>query len=290
MKNARDSAMRSVRGIMIAQLDKSSLELRKRAASDGIVHEVRNELKRARASLRFLRECVGESAFHRENRFIRDAARPLRSVRDAKVLVHAFTETRGDAGDGAAEAFRVRVMRELQRERRESRGRPEDGVRAAVAIGDVRRRIAGIPAAQLDRVAVSAGVKRVYKSGLKALAKVRQEATDERLHEWRKQVKYLFHQIDILSGLSAGHFAKIRQRSRRLAALLGQDHDLAVLQQKVGQISRAAGLTDDSSALRDWSDGVGRRRAALQRKAHRLGGRLYSKRPRQIAGKIDKCL
>jgi hypothetical protein len=90
--------------------------------------------------------------------------------------------------------------------------------------------------------------------------------------------------------LNADRVGKIRKRSRRLADVLGLDHDLAVLWQKILQISRAAGLADDARALRVWSDRVTRRRTALQEKAQKLGRRLYSDRPKRIEGKIEKRL
>ena len=114
--------------------------------------------------------------------------------------------------------------------------------------------------------------------------------SDARLHEWRKRVKYLFNQIDIVSRMSGGHFAKIRKQSYRLAEWLGQDHDLAVLQQKIEQISSAEGLAADSREVRMWADRVRRQRAVLQRKARKLGNRLYSQRPKQVRARIDDRL
>src|SRR5580765_95868 len=60
--------------------------------SDEAMHQVRKDLKRARAALRLLREAVGEAAYARENHELRDAARPLASVRDATVALEAVRE------------------------------------------------------------------------------------------------------------------------------------------------------------------------------------------------------
>jgi CHAD domain-containing protein len=285
-----DSAMRMVRDILVAQLDKSLVDLRGPGMSDAAIHDMRRELKRARASLRLLRGCVGKSEYHRENRIIRDAARPLRAVRDAKVLLDTFADLRREGSSGEAEVFGARVTRELQRAWRERRERLERSTLSGAPIRDVRRRIAAVSERQLNGVPISAGIKRVYKSGIKVFAKVRQKSTDRRLHEWRKQVKYLFNQIDIVARLSAGRFAKIRKRSHRLEELLGQDHDLAVLQQKIIQITKEAGVADNAGGLREWSNRTTHGRSSLQRKALKLGSRLYSSRPKRLAAKIDRCL
>ena len=150
--------------------------------------------------------------------------------------------------------------------------------------------MAGMPDSKLDRVAVSVGVERVYKAGRGAFARARAKPTDSRLHEWRKQVKYLFNQIDGLSRASGGHFSRVRKLSDRLGECLGEDHDLAVLRLKMQQVAASSGTDDDAGALYTWAARIGHRRAALQAEAYRLGDRLYAGEPRDIRAKIDKRL
>jgi CHAD domain-containing protein len=290
MSKERDSPMHIVRDMLVALLDKSVAGLRGRGARDAVIHDVRTELKRARASLRLMRKCIGERAYHRENLVIRDAARQLGAARDATVLLNRFSGLKRAKDSGGEKTFGVRVSRILQKERRESRRRLDGSAMAVTALQGARRRLASIPMPQLERAAVSVGIGRVYKSGRRAFALVQQEATDARLHECRKQAKYLFNQIDIMSRISGSHFARLRKQSHRLAEWLGKDHDLAVLQQKIGQISSAEGLAADSREVRVWADRVRRQRAVLQRKARKLGKRLYSQRPRQVRAKIDDRL
>ena len=62
----------------------------------------------------------------------------------------------------------------------------------------------------------SKGVKRVYRQGRKAFDQVKAEATVENLHEWRKQVKYLRHQLELLAPTwpkVVGELAKPGRRS-----------------------------------------------------------------------------
>ena len=63
-----------------------------RQPNDEAMHQVRKDLKRARAALRLLREAVGEAAYARENTELRDAARPLAGVRDATVALGILRE------------------------------------------------------------------------------------------------------------------------------------------------------------------------------------------------------
>ena len=66
---------------------------------DVSVHEARKQLKRARATLRLLRDGIGDTAYRRANQQLRDAARPLSGVRDAKVML--------ERGRGAAHQSKI---------------------------------------------------------------------------------------------------------------------------------------------------------------------------------------
>ena len=57
---------------------KSALQtLVPKKSDDDSIHEARKELKKARATLRLLRDALGKKAYKRENTALRDAARPL---------------------------------------------------------------------------------------------------------------------------------------------------------------------------------------------------------------------
>src|SRR4051794_29055581 len=79
--------------------------------SDETVHAARKQLKRARASLRLLRGAIGEDEYARENTRLRDAARPLARVRDAKVLLAAVERLLGDEKRPRRRAALVRLRR-----------------------------------------------------------------------------------------------------------------------------------------------------------------------------------
>src|SRR4029078_8088646 len=55
--------------------------------SDRAVHKTPKRLKRTRAALRLNRPALGERAYERESRALRDAARPLGRVRDATAIL-----------------------------------------------------------------------------------------------------------------------------------------------------------------------------------------------------------
>jgi CHAD domain-containing protein len=99
----------------------------------------------------------------------------------------------------------------------------------------------------------------------------------EHLHEWRKQVKYLWHQLQILEPLQPGRIGKLAARCHKLADHLGDDHDLVVLRHKIESHAKAFERARELDELLRRLD---RRRVQLQRKAFLLGSRLFADKPR----------
>jgi CHAD domain-containing protein len=272
-----------VRGVLLEQLDDAIGRLKKNGKSDTTVHDVRRELKRARATLRLLRKSMGGPAYRRDNWAIRDVARLLTPLRDAKVLVRTLGRLRrvGDDDDlGTAGSL---LTRQFQEERQAIARRllPKHLVAAADVLRNVKERVREIPRARLDECAISEGLGRVYKAGRRAFRRVKDQGTDRRLHEWRKQVKYLLNQIDVVRQLGGAKMKKRRKYSCRLADILGDDHDLAVLDAKIK-------ASADPEISRRFALRIEKRRTVLQREAHRVGRLLYRGKARRLKSDLDE--
>jgi len=266
----RDLRLHRVRDVLLEQLDGAVERLEKNSKSDASVHDIRMELKRARATLRLLRRSIGDAAYRRDNWSIRDAARPLAPLRDATVLLRTLGRLKNIDDDDDLRAARIALTRQFQEERHTIGRRllRKHFAAAADTLRRVKERFREIPRAQLDEAAIGQGLGRVYKAGRRAFGRVRDKPTDGRLHAWRKQVKYLLDQIDVARRLGAAKLKKRRKHSHRLADVLGEDHDLAVLNARMAVFAdRGVG---HRIALR-----IEKRRSALQRAAHHLGKRLY---------------
>ena len=282
--------MRTVRRFLLGELDGAIAKLEGGELSDRNVHAIRKEFKRVRAALRLLRPCLGSAAYRRENALIRDTARPLNPMRDAAILPLTLRRLQARAGGKKGAALARHLNGVLRQERRAARRQFEPGeLKAAVRrLRAFKRRIEELPAARLDRADPCSGFVRTYQSGRNALASVALQATDERLHEWRKQVTYLANQLEYFAPPDSKGFAARLERFRRLAARLGDDHDLVVLNRKLLKVSRQSNAAPGAAArggddAQDWAHRIAHRRETLQGKAFRLGQRLYAHRPRRIA-------
>jgi hypothetical protein len=140
----------------------------------------------------------------------------------------------------------------------------------------------------LQQMITRKDMDRIYRKGRKAFTGARKSGTDARLHEWRKQVKYLLNQVELVREFGVRHLAKSRRQAERLDELLGTDHDLAVLKNKIRGFMAAGKLhkpdggpggTPDrvpNAASDALEKTVDRRRSALQKKARKLGSRLFA--------------
>jgi CHAD domain-containing protein len=115
------------------------------------------------------------------------------------------------------------------------------------------------------------------------MAVAARKPSTENLHEWRKQAKYLWHDLQVLEPVWPGVMKELAEQAHDLTQLLGDDHDLAVLHETVATNREKAGTEDVIEALFALID---RRRAELQREAFMLGKRLYLAKPGAFTDQI----
>jgi CHAD domain-containing protein len=240
---------------------------------DRAIHEARKTCKRIRAALRLLRDSLGKAVYERENRALREVARPLTAIRDAFVL----RQTLGELPPHSA-TLDLRLAKDYQR----ARLRLERGG-TSVALGrlsQVRSRLSEQRVGAPELLSAAAGVGSSYRAGGKALRKARSR-DDAALHEWRKQTKYLLNQLELLKSVFKVNFKKFRHQADDLAGALGDDHDLSVLVAKLGRYKEC-----DRALVKEMKA----RRRKLQARALRIGGKLYRHSAKHVQLKTARKL
>jgi CHAD domain-containing protein len=250
-------------------------------SSPGKVHAARQQMKAARAGLRLLRCAIGKRAYRIANVAVRDAARPLSPVRDAKVLLDTLASVWRTHAPLRRACLPLRTeLIALQRQaERELTRQALSNCRAVLA--QVRARLRDRPLRMPDIRSARLGMRRVYRSGRKAMDHAGGGA-DDKLHEWRKQAKYLSNQVQIAHSLFNAKLKKIRRRARKLALLLGEDHDLAQLSDKLGV------LAADDACRQALAQRIALLRRKRQRRARKLGKRLYRRSAKHFAAKLSR--
>jgi CHAD domain-containing protein len=284
-----EAGTRGTRRIAQRQVQTALKKLGRKTTSDRAVHSARKELKKARATLRLLRDALGRSAYKKENAALRDAARPLSEVRDGRVLLDALNSLVEYYGAPASSLHLTRFKRVLSRRRTELRHRILDHrgpLRAArKTLRDVRSRSEKWHVGRHGWSVLGAGLKRTYERGRHAFTQAMAAPTNENLHEWRKQTKYFWYQLQVFEPLGPGLVAEMTEEARQLADCLGDDHDLAVLRD---QASEARDLFPSAASHRALLNLIERCRTGLQGKALQLGRRLYAQTPAAFTARLGK--
>ena len=236
------------------------------------VHEARKDIKKLRALLRLAGPGLPGSVRRRENAALRDAGRLLSATRDADVLLATAADLRERyAGRLPADDF---ALDEMLRAGADGNGRGpaspgQTTAAAAGALEAIAARVDTWPLRRLDARAVRTGAATAYRRGARAgrAAARAADGHDAAWHDWRKRIKDLWYHERLLRELwpevQKAHAAEVK----RLSELLGDEHDLAVLAEALG---------DDPIAVGPL---IAERRAELRDAARTLGRRVYAERP-----------
>jgi CHAD domain-containing protein len=253
------------------------------------VHETRKRLKRLRASLRLSRSAIGDETYRRENALFRELGRRLSAPRDATVLIETLDELSERFGDELPPEATGALRDELEQDRRRAVAKLRRSKATIEAVrdelGEARVRSASWTYDSDGFDALRPGLERIYRRGRRSMRAAADEPSNKHLHEWRKRAKDLWHAAQIVRPAAPKRMKRLAKRAHRLSDLLGDDHDLSVLRERVAQ----TGVDFDQEATRAaLLSVIDRRRAALQRRAFRLGERIYARSPKAFARSAER--
>lgn len=277
----------AVRRIAREQLDRAIHGLTSAGNADdraAAVHDARRRLKKVRTLVRLLRPALGKKQSRLERRHLRDTSRLLAPARNADALVEVFdrfaAESRWPSDRRHLTAFRTALLDA----RRVARADLAEGP----TIGDVvtrlraaRLRIDAWPEIRDDWSAIGDGVRRSYRRGAKGLRAAMKDPSPERLHAWRRRSKDLWYGLRLLRSVWPQMIGPLADRTHRLTALLGDDHDLAVLRRALlpPSLPEAAGTGLD--------DAIAARRHVILVEAGPLGRRIYAESDKRFARRVE---
>lgn len=273
----------TVRDELLGHIEMAVKVIRTGTPSDEQIHRARKELKRARADLRLLRHAIGQTAYARENAALRDAARPLSGVRDAAVLKETVETLIKSGRSGERRKLLLKVRGALKQAHREARAelRMLNAVKESVAcLVAAAARMRRWQFDQPHTASLYKGLQRIYKQGRAAFTTACADPTSEHLHEWRKQVKYLGQSMEVWKAHDATGVKRLVKLADKLADLLGDDHDLAVFEERLEQLDSPHPIRP--AITRD----IAGRRIDLREKALKKGRRFFKAKPRSFIREI----
>jgi len=238
------------------------------------VHDVRVSGKRIRAWLRLLRDAMGTQAYRRENAAVRDLGRLLRRRRDSEVLIETLDglAVSGWPAFAANEVARLKTLLHLDAEVIAAElPFAEVMIRVREVLFEAHRRIEKM---ELGHGHPERTFRRIWKRARDAYRAACDRPDTDRLHEWRKQTKYLRYQLDALKDVWPKRVARWSGILKAQAEALGHDHDLAVLAERL-----AGGPQHDE---------IERLRGGLQARVLKKARGFYRPRPKAIGRRLTR--
>jgi CHAD domain-containing protein len=253
------------------------------------VHESRKNCKRIRATYRLIRDEIGAQIYRQENARFRDIARQLAIARDRWVMIQTLGRLMDQDDHKHTNQFILQLRENLKQNYEHLMAQEsEHTFRDQTIFESLEEALTQIKLLPFDRQdfgAIRKGIRRVYARGRKAMWKAKQQTSSEAFHDWRKRVKYLWHQVEILEITWPPIMKAYGDELHLLSDYLGDDHDLAVLRASLSETSSK--LTPDATDL-SLDDLIEQKRSNLERFAFSLGERLYHDSPRIFVKRLEK--
>jgi len=289
---ADESAGPGIKRVVHEQLDDALTELRDAGDTelqrDKAVHSARKRMKRVRAVVRLIRGAIPAETFEFENASFRDAGGALGEARDAAVLVQTLESLKVEIPDPAYRAARKLLVarRRVVKKRILESTSGLEGV--AQAAQDANARIAPWHIEGEGWDVFKPGLKRVYRDGREAMQAANIGDLSghgaEMFHQWRKRVKDLWHQCEVLEKVWPAAMSVLADEFHALADHLGNEHDLAVLKTLLQADAEARGEPIEGAA--EVIAIIDHHRLDLQTAAKNLGARLFAEKPGQFAKRL----
>ncbi|HKO31784.1 MAG TPA: CHAD domain-containing protein [Nitrospiraceae bacterium] len=268
-----------IKRIACEQLDKAIAQAKRTAKQrDEAIHDARVSMKKARALLRLARSKRMNDVFGKEIRCYRDAGRLLSDMRDAAVMIAALDKLTEHYADQLTSKAFDEFRRPFVKTRNTQYSLKNKGLaEMARRLKSARRRVATWPLDDDGFCALRQGLQHSYKRGRMGMAQAQAEPCVATFHEWRKRVKDLWYQVRLLTPTWPATVKNLADELEQLADYLSDDHDLAILRQRVLQQSPQDRTQQDALVAL-----IDQRRGELEVEAHRLGERIYVERPKDF--------
>ena len=263
------------RRIAREQLQRAVSELGRAETTAANVHETRKAVKRLKSLLRLMRPALSDKSFRARYRKISKIGDALARTRDR----HVNLETIGklEVFFGPETIIVLQPLRPLLA------GGSDTAVERADPPAFKRAlALALIEAQKFEKVsfkskgfeALSVGIEETYSRARRNLARAYKRPSDAAFHELRKTVQWHWRQMALMSRAWPEYFEVRIATARKLAEILGDDHDLAVLEAEVRKLS--AHLPANAALIENL---ILQRKDELRSEARPYAERLFVEKP-----------
>ncbi len=247
------------------------------------VHGVRKRVKRLRAHLRLVRFSIPGKSYAKANAALRDASRLLATAREAAVRKRGLklmlrSQPKKD------EAFSQTVRKMVVKGDESPLPSGSNVAQARQLLLEAQAMFGRLKPGKGDWDLVGQGLRFSYAKGRGFMRRCLKRPSTHAFHEWRKWVKYQWHQVELLTPVWPEELGLRAKSLKHLADTLGDEHDLSDLRDSL--LSKAVPM-EFSGDLKQLLRTLDQRRAALRGDALRIGARLFAEKPRAFEERVE---
>jgi len=276
---ANESARHGLERVLRGHIERALANMTDAKNTAGL-HGVRKEIKKMRAVFRLVRGGMRSNDYRQTLNAMRLAAKPLAPPRDALVTQKAFAAVTGR---------KARKFRSIQTALKSNAEHQEKSFKDH-AVAEVARQILQDLSAQAEHLKIKgtkwakieARLEKSYREGRAACRAASMESAPEHLHEWRKQVKNLWYQLEFLCPHWPAKTKKLTRDLEKLGEQLGDDHDLLLLKQFA---AKQGGDTKEAARLGQLID---ERRTQYTQGILQLGTEVFAPKPKELCTQLKR--
>jgi CHAD domain-containing protein len=249
------------------------------------VHESRKAIKRLRALLRLIKPGMTKAAFRGDEARLKEIARLLSGVRDMQAMIETAAKLEAyDPAVGTGPAG-IAIKARLERECAGAEKRLKAGAinRTCKLLVEARKAFAGLTLEHDDFTVIARTLEGDYRKARRGFANAYRLGKDEAFHDWRKHVQRHWRQLVLVAPSWPKALRPQVALARNLAEILGEDHDLSVLADRVRADAKQLG---PAPQVRAYLELCQRRQAELRSLAEPLAARLLAEKPSSLAARL----
>ena len=243
---------------------------------DTAVHEARKSIKKVRSILRLVRSEIGDTR-RIENVRLRNVGRRLSQARDAAVLIEVLDSLAADSSGLVPQRVWTSVRRRLvARKEKLQRELDMDALaeRSARQLESVLVRMKRWSLGGDGFQSIAPGFENAFRNGAEGLAHAHSDRSPAAFHEWLKRVKDHWYHVRLMQDIWPGMLEAYARTLKELETLLGDDHNLTVLQDLM-----AAEFPKEAQAL---APVIEKKQSELRERALAAGQRIYRVKPKRL--------
>ena len=251
------------------------------------IHAVRTTIKRVRAILRLVQPTIGKATFRKQNQRLQETARLLAPMRDAAIGLHTLQGFASAAGR-KQKRNDVCIVHDhfAKRIPLPHLGTQEAVMRATVrALEAHRRQLRKLRIISADWHEMGMGLEKVYDACRRRMKRALSVGDDDSFHRWRIRLKNLYYELQFLEPIFSRRLRSMTARLKRLEAMIGDDHDIAVLKASLQKTPEHFGggpvVKRVLRQLKERSD-------KLRRTMRPLAETVLDEKPGRFARQIDR--